>query len=196
MKNQNYTKYSLHNIKDISSLEELSKHHKLIYRHAVMVTGYVNKTDAKDLVQEFYLKMHDYFEKNPKKKINGGFIATALKNRFIDEKRFMNRFDFGIGEKDSTQIYLESRPAEEEYEETYEDSLLSELESIVDNQLTGEEKLLIELSYDMNLSELARQTGINYSNLRYEYLKIREKIKQKLKDNRFYKGQYELNKIE
>lgn len=188
MENQKYTDYSLHTIKNVGSLEELAKYHKLIFKHAVMVTGYVNKTNAKDLVQEFYLKMHDYFEKNPNKKINGGFIATALKNRYIDEKRYMSRFDFGIAEKDSIQTYLEDRADDEAYEATTEDYLLSELEDIIDNHLTGEERLLIELSYDMNLSELSRKTDISYSNLRYEYLKTKKKIEQKLKDNRFYNG--------
>ena len=179
-----YSEYSLHNINNISSLEELSKYNKQILKHASMITKH-NKEKAKDLVQEFYLKMFDYFEKNPNKKINGGFIANTLRNRYIDEVRFMKRYDFGVGDKDSVETYLIEMEEAEPYELTKEDSMLDLLSEIIENDLSGEEKLIIELTYDMNLSELSRQTGISYSNLRYSYLKAKTKIEQKLKENRF-----------
>lgn len=180
MKNQKRTEYSLHAIKEIKTIEELSKHYDLIYKHAIMVTKYNNKSDAKDLVQDFFLRMDGYFKKSPNKSINGGFIATSLKNRFIDEKRYMRRFDFGVGDKDSVETYLEDYK-EENYEMDIDDERLEKLHHIVQNNLTEEERRLITLTFDMNLSELSRQTGISYSNLRYEYLRIKNKIEKLIK---------------
>lgn len=173
-----YTAYSLHKIKNIGSLEELSKYDREIRKYATLLDVQLSE----DIVQDFYLKMWEYFEKNPKKKINGGFIATTLRNRFIDEKRYNNRFDFGIGDKDAIQTYLIDIVEEDEYENDYR---LDLLEDIVETYLTEEERMIIELSFDMNLSELSRQTEISYSNLRYSYLKAKAKIEQKLKENRF-----------
>ena len=173
-----YTTYSLHKIKDIGSLEELSKYDREIRKYATLL----DSQTSEDLVQDFYLKMWEYFEKNPKKKINGGFIATTLRNRFLDEKRYNKRFDFGIGDKDAVQTYLIDIVEEDEYENDYR---LDLLEDIVETYLTEEERMIIELSYDMNLSEISRRTEITYSNLRYTYLKAKAKIEQKLKENRF-----------
>lgn len=169
-----YTTYSLHKIKDIGTLEELSKYDREIRKYATLLDVQLSE----DIVQDFYLKMWEYFDKNPKKKINGGFIATTLRNRFIDTKRYNKKFDYGSSTKDAIETYLLETPAEKDYELTKEDTLLYQIDWVVENELTEDERELVYLTYDMNLSELARQTGINYSNLRYEFLKIKEKIKK------------------
>ena len=61
-------------------LKQLSEQNDLWISYAFKITGC--KIKAQDLVQDMYVKLHDY-----NKPINKGFVYRVLRNMFLDEKK-------------------------------------------------------------------------------------------------------------
>ena len=77
-------------IKNIGTLLELSKFNSLLQRHALALTK-GNKYRADEILQNTYINMHNYFERNEGVTINGGLVSVAMRNDLRDLYKKDNR---------------------------------------------------------------------------------------------------------
>jgi RNA polymerase sigma factor (sigma-70 family) len=66
-------------------LKEIYENDELWIFYGLKISG--NPNDARELVQEMYIKVYDYLQKNPNSKIHKAFIFTVLRRLFLDWKR-------------------------------------------------------------------------------------------------------------
>ena len=164
-------------------LQILSKHHDLWISYVLSFS--VNIDTAKDIVQEFYLKMHDY-DKDIMigEKINFYFVYLVLRNMVFDLKKKEKRFYFTeeiphIEEEE----YIETDNSKSEHitkwlnNNNLEKLNLDNTENLKDiyNACVFNEVFLEGKS----IAELSRETTISYYSL-YNTVKI---IKNEIKDN-------------
>lgn len=162
----------LNKIKDISSLEELSKFDDIIREQAKRLIKCPETAD--DLVNDMYIKLHKTMVKGTV--INGGYVHITLKNLYTNYLKFqVNRYDRG------DSIYEASIPdLEDTFLETFEEKLLEEelyleIENRINN-LTWYEKKILEFENSISLLELSKQSGITYRSLCYSRDKMRDKL--------------------
>lgn len=159
-------------IKNISSLEELSKYDDIIRLQAKRLIKCPETAD--DLVNDMYIKLHKTMQNGTI--INGGYVHITLKNLYTNHLKFdTNRYDRG-------DSYYEAKIPEFEdtFEEDFQDKLeleeqYEEIERRI-KELTWYEKKILEFEELISLSELSRQSGITYRSLCYSRDKIREKL--------------------
>jgi DNA-directed RNA polymerase specialized sigma24 family protein len=164
-------------------LQILSRHHDLWIAYVISFT--VNPDTAKDIVQEFYLKMADY-DKDIMigEKINFYFVYLVLRNMVFDLKKKEKRFYFTeelpsiedeqyIEQDDSKSLHITNWLNDHNLEELNLDNI-ENLKSIynacVFNEVFMEGK---------SIAELSRETTISYYSL-YNTVKI---IKNEIKHN-------------
>lgn len=157
----NKTSVSLHNIKDVRSVEDLAVHYNLIKRH-LFVLARRSGEDIEDLLQDFFINMHKYFEKYPDKVINGGFVSNSLRNMlrnyYVSVKRNPAVYEMDLVATEDNSEELELKTEEElKYDEMY--SMVEELD--------WAEKTVLEYSLIMSVAELSRLSEIPYQNLVY-----------------------------
>ena len=164
-------------------LQILSRHHDLWLAYVISFT--VNPDTAKDIVQEFYLKMADY-DKDIMigEKINFYFVYLVLRNMVFDLKKKEKRFYFTeelpsieddeyIEQDDSKSHHITNWLNNHNLEELNLDNI-ENLKNIynacVFNEVFMEGK---------SIAELSRETTISYYSL-YNTVKI---IKNEIKHN-------------
>lgn len=164
----------MRNIKNITSITELSKYDKTIREHAKILIKDPNTAD--ELVQEMYLNLHKYFQKYPNKIIDGGLVSVTLRNLHRNYLAYeVNRYDRGGWDYEVTFPDL---PDETEGI-IHEKLKMEELYDEVDRKVAGlswYEKKVLEYSQIMSLSELSRQSNISYISLIYSKNKINDKL--------------------
>jgi hypothetical protein len=164
----------LKNIKNITSIEQLSKYDKIIREHALILIK--DKNIASELVQEMYLNIDKYLKKYPNKIIDGGLVSVSLRNLHRNHLQFeVNRYDRGGADY---EVSFPDLP--DEYETIYEDKMkMEQLYEEMDkklNNLTWYSKKVLEYSQTMCISELSRKSGISYISLIYDLNKTKEKL--------------------
>lgn len=164
-------------------LQILSQHHDLWLSYVLSFT--VNPDTAKDIVQEFYLKMHDY-DKDIMigEKINFYFVYLVLRNMVFDLKKKEKKFHFSDNIPSiEEEEYLETDNSKSEHITKWlNDHNLEEL-NLDDNQNLKHiynacvfNEIFLE---GKSIAELSRETTIGYYSL-YNTVKI---IKNEIKDN-------------
>ena len=163
-------------------LQVLSRHHDLWLSY-VLSFG-VNPDTAKDIVQEFYLKMHDYNKDiMTNDDVNFYFVYLVLRNMVFDLKRKEKKFYF-----------TEEIPSIEEEEYTETDTSKSEYITkwIKENSLdeinfeNADDLKYIYHAYIFNqvilekksIKQLERETTITYHSLRNTVQIIKNEIKR------------------
>lgn len=163
-------------------LQILSRHHDLWLSY-VLSFG-VNPDTAKDIVQEFYLKMHDY-DKDimTNDDVNFYFVYLVLRNMVFDLKRREKKFYFTeeIPALEDDE-YIETDTSKSEYITKWiNDNTVDEIEynsaddlqdiyhAYIFNQVILEKK---------SIMQLARETTITYHSLRNTVQIIKNEIKR------------------
>ena len=164
-------------------LQILSRHHDLWISYVLSFK--VNPDTAKDIVQEFYLKMSNFDgDIMIGEKINFYFVYLVLRNMVFDLKKKEKRFYFteeipAIEEEE----YIETDTSKSQYitkwlnEHNLDELNLEDTENIkkIYNACVFNEVMLENKS----IAELSRETTISYYSL-YNTVKI---IKNEIKDN-------------
>lgn len=167
MKKNSLTDLSI--IRDIDSLEGLSKFYKRITRHAIALSNN-DEYRAEEAVQNAMITIGRYFRNNPGVKINGGLVSISIRNHIKDSYKRDNRLvSVGL----SSELIIEDT-AYEEYTEN--DCILNELA-----RLSNEERKTL-LNYVYNTAvELTSQhpDNLSYDTIRQHKKQFINKIKEK-----------------
>lgn len=164
------TEYSLHNIENINSIGQLGEYYDLIVKHAKML---YNKDDTLDLVHNLFIKLDNYFKKYPEKVINGGFISNSLRNMIRNMYKVEGKYiDSNIEIEDTLDVDESydaiNKKLENEFKYELIDRKLDEINWI--------ERLVLEYSLVMPLSEMSRLSEIPYQNLIYQLNNAKKKL--------------------
>jgi len=186
-----------------SILKQIAKDHQKWID--ILVGLGCNKVLAEDLVQEMYIKVHQYVKDNKKSilyngEVNTFFIYVMLKNMYYDYHRQKKRIKISsyddmdwIDEKIQDEIF--DVKTNDEYnkhlsiQEWYNDDLyleLLELDTITEAEYTKDElgkyymrRIFKEVYLDrVKVSELSRSTNITYWSLRNTLKIIKKEIKK------------------
>jgi len=136
--------------------------------------GYVNDIDAaKDLAQETFIKVWNQLPKFRNESSIGTWIFRIASNtclRQIQTENKMPRSDFPLDIKDEVSKTNREREIQLLYQ------YISELQEV--------ERIIISLELeDMNQKEIAEIVGLSEGNIRVKIHRIKEKLKQKFKEN-------------
>ena len=173
---------SLSHIKDIGSLEELSKYYDDIRKYTYTIFNYNNTEQLDDIIQDVFIKMHNMFETKPPRIINGAFVATAIRNTKKDaDKQYTNRYLLVDVMEEDVEDSFESEYILRLSAEKEEEQKLKQIEDIVSTLKLYDQQLFAH-SKEMTMKELSRKSGINYKSLCNSMSKIRAEIKNKTKE--------------
>ena len=161
----------------VDVLKILAKDHKKWLR---ISKSFGLTEDAEDLVQNMYLKIYDWKGKYDKTlmfsetEVNHYFVFLVLRNLFLDlcrtnKKEIRLESEF-YDKKITRQVSLE-----------YKEQLTEIKKEIASWHLYDRKIYELIFIEDYNMSELARQTGINYDSIRRTRLKIEKLLNQKIK---------------
>jgi DNA-directed RNA polymerase specialized sigma24 family protein len=167
-----------------------------LYKYDRLWVGYVkdngcNLETAKDIVQEFYIKMHvcksDYLYENNKPNFYGCYLI--LRNMVIDLKRKEKNFslisDENIPELEGEK-YTEDSSIDNKYyalNKWIDDNTLNIENGKVDYTQESLKKLYLRTIYDAvfetgkSMTQLSKETGIKYDTIRYAVAVIKKQIK-------------------
>lgn len=162
------TETDLSMIKNITSLDQLVLYDLNIRRFANCKIKEKHLVD--DFVNEMYIKVYKSFENG--KTINGGYIVLIIENLYKNHIKFEKRYQQEIGyqhdsEDKSKKAIEEKYIVDERFDEMYE---------LIDSRLKWFEKKILELSYQMPLTELSKRSKIPYASLIYTSNKIKNKL--------------------
>jgi len=152
-----------------------------------------NDDIAEDFVQEMYIKIFIYIQKNGNDimyndtEVNFFFVYVTLKNMWYDNSRKKKK----LVTVDLTDNYIQDEIEYTEIEfnlkndavQVWRDNLIEEIESIKDYDRKKANLCYIKFIFDkvfvqqMSVSELSREVGITYWSLRNTVLIIKQQIK-------------------
>lgn len=169
---------NLNIIKDVSTIEELSKFDTLIRKYSKSIIP-CNDT-ADDIVNDMYIKLNSVMERGSI--INGGYVYITLKNLYSNHRKInINRYDFGnayecsyIPDNINDDLDIDNKIMIE--------GLYNDMDDRI-SLLSWYEQKILSFSYIISMSELSRKSGISYRSLCYSKLKINEKLGIKNKKN-------------
>lgn len=166
-----------------------------LYKYERLWIGYVkdngcNLDTAKDIVQEFYIKMHlsnaDYLYENDQPNFYGCYLI--LRNMVIDLKRKEKKYslisDENIPEVEDTQ-YTEDYSVDKKYSALnnwLDRNTLNVKDGKIDYTQDLLKKLYLRTIYDAifengkTMTQLSKETGIKYDTIRYAVLVIKRQI--------------------
>lgn len=164
------TNVSLHNIEGVRSIEDLAPHYDLIKSHLYVLTN-KRGADMDDLMQDFYIKMYNYFNKYPNKVINGGFVSNTLRNMLRNYYNSVSKnkteYEHNLVDREDSDLEIADKLKDEElYQEMYEK--IEELDWV--------ERTILEYSLIMSIAELSRLSEIPYQNIIYTLNKAKSKL--------------------
>lgn len=155
-------------IKGITSLQQLVIYDSNIRRFANCKIKEPHLVD--DFVNDMYIKINNSFLRG--KIINGGYIVLIIENLYKNHIKFEKRYQQEVGyqhdSEDKSKIIID--------EKLLVDDRFDELYDLLDNRLKWFEKKILELSYQMPLTELSKRSNIPYSSLVYTAKKIKNKL--------------------
>lgn len=144
-------------------LEELSKRNSEWLNMATKICG--NRDQAKDLVQDMYIKLHD-----KDKDFSPGYVYLTLKSLFIDQTRVKSAVP------DTVDLEEELSDNIDMDEQNYEAMILA---------FTGlkfHEREILRYSYIEGLKPFSRASGISVSTIQIIRKKYKEKVWQHLNE--------------
>lgn len=151
-------------------LQELAKHHETLLKMAKRF----DSQNADDLLQDTYLKLYDTGKQFHE--IDTAYIYTIMRSIFIDKHRRVKEIPFD----DFSNFELET---ETEYKEAQPINLdvLSNVEKQIyyayfGRKITNDKNEIIAEIDGVNLSKLARETGISYRTIYTRFQRLKQKI--------------------
>lgn len=170
-----------------------------LYKYDRLWVGYVlnlgcNIDTAKDIVQEFYVKMHlsksDYLFDEDQPNFYGCYLI--LRNMVYDLKRKEKNFSL-VSDENIPEIegddYEENDSFHKKYNALNEWLSRNEIPSELEYSQDWLKKLYLRTIYDAifedgkKITELSKETGIRYDTLRYAVLVIKKQIKKIYDEN-------------
>ena len=166
----------------MTTLEKIARKHKDWI--SVCQSFGLDKNSSEDLVQNMYIKIHEWMIRNKKKsedliykndEINYYLIFRTLRGLFIDKCR-----------KESTvnKVTLEHIKdlAEEDEVIQYKDieGKMKELDTVLDKIYWYDKKVFDLISGGMSISELSKNSGISYYSLYNTYKNVKNLIKENI----------------
>jgi DNA-directed RNA polymerase specialized sigma24 family protein len=144
-------------------LEELSKKDKFWRQVAYNISK--DKDIADELVQEMYIKMHDF-----KKDVNDFYIIIVIRNLFLDlcrkKKRFVNIDDINISNGAVFEL------------DDYHNDIINSAKNLKFYELE-----LLDMSGEHSLRDLSKRYNINYQTINRIITKAKTKIWQEVEKN-------------
>ena len=164
--------------------QEMVPHMTLLYHYALRLTG--NEDDAKDLLQDTYLKAYRFIDQYKKETNAKAWLFRILKNSFINSYRKQARTPAQV-EYDAVEEYVDllkdssARPADlrnDFYDNLLEDEVVTAMES-----LTEEFRTIIILSdlEEMTYEEIADILDIPLGTVRSRLYRARQSMQEKLR---------------
>lgn len=162
-------------IKNIKSIEELSKYDALIRNHALELCKH-DSSLADDITNDMYIKLDSLLKRNPEKVFDGGYVSVTLRNLIKNNySGYVNRFDWGDAEDEKP---IPDKP--DDFDENVKHLLyLETLDQQADelwSKLHWYEKKVYEYSEVMSMAEFARQSKIPYQSLIYSLNNVKDKL--------------------
>ena len=167
MKKRQKSNVNLSMIKNITTIEQLSKYYDNIRDYTYLIDR-ENKQDMDDVLQDTFIKIMDMFDKQPDKVINGGYVALTLRSVYINKLKLKSRYD----RFSNVENIIDDNEQFNKYD-------WDKYDKIIEN-LSWYEKKVYEYCITMNISELSRQSGISQKSLRLTFIKIKNKIKSEM----------------
>lgn len=167
MKKRQKSNVNLSMIKNITTIEQLSKYYDNIRDYTYLIDR-ENKQDMDDVIQDTFIKIMDMFDKKPGKVINGGYVALTLRSVYINKLKLKSRYD----RFSNVESIIDDNDQYIKYD-------WNKYDKIIEN-LSWYEKKVYEYCITMNISELSRQSGISQKSLRLTFIKIKNKIKSEM----------------
>ena len=172
MKKRQKSNVNLSMIKNITTIEQLSKYYDNIRDYTYLIDR-ENKQDMDDVIQDTFIKIMDIFDKKPGKVINGGYVALTLRSVYINKLKLKSRYD----RFSNVENIIDDNDQFNKYDWDKYD--WDKYDKIIEN-LSWYEKKVYEYCITMNISELSRQSGISQKSLRLTFIKIKNKIKSEM----------------
>ena len=171
----------------MTTLEKISrKHNDWI---SVCQSFGLDKNSSEDLVQNMYIKIHEWMRRNKKKsedliykndEINYYLIFRTLRGLFLDECRKESK----VNKINIEYIKdLVEEIVEEEEVKQHKDIVgkMQELDVLLDDVYWYDKKVFDLISQGMSISELSKKSGISYYSLYNTYKNVKILIKENIK---------------
>lgn len=162
---------------------EMVPHMTLLYNYALRLTG--NEDDAKDLLQDTYLKAYRFIEKYEKETNAKAWLFRILKNSFINNYRKNARtpqqVDYDKVEEFVDRLKEPSAQSTDLRKDFYDNLLEDEVVTAMDS-LTEEFRTIIILSdlEEMTYEEIAAILDIPLGTVRSRLHRARQAMQEKL----------------
>lgn len=163
--------------------KEMVPHMTLLYNYALRLTG--NEDDAKDLLQDTYLKAYRFIDKYQKETNAKAWLFRILKNSFINNYRKSTRTPDQV-EYQEVEEYVDllrdkNSPVSDLRHDFYDNLLEDEVVSAMDS-LTEEFRTIIILSdlEEMTYEEIADILEIPLGTVRSRLHRARKVMQEKL----------------
>jgi DNA-directed RNA polymerase specialized sigma24 family protein len=141
----------------------------------------LDNNSAEDLVQDMYIKIHEWMERNGKNSkdliyekdlINYYLIFRTLRGLFIDKYRKESKV------KKVTTEYIKHLVQEENKTKPKDVTLkMQQLDELLDSVYWYDKKVFNLISEGMSIAELSKKTGISYYSLYNTYKNVKTLIK-------------------
>lgn len=176
-------KTALHSGYDELYQKEMIPHMNLLYNYALRLTG--NPDDAKDLLQDTYLKAYRFINKYEKETNAKAWLFRILKNSFINNYRKSTRTPDQV-EYDTVEEYVDlikdrNMQTTDLRKDFYDNLLEDEVVSAMDS-LTEEFRTIIILSdlEQLTYEEIAEILEIPLGTVRSRLYRARKVMQEKL----------------
>ena len=163
-------------------LEKIAKKHRDWV--SVSKSFGLDNNSAEDLVQDMYIKIHEWMIRNGKNTkdliyekdlINYYLIFRTLRGLFIDKYRKESKV------KKVSLEYLKHIVEEENNVKQKNITLkMQQLDKLLDNVYWYDKKVFHLISNGMSIAELSKKTGISYYSLYNTYKKVKILIKENI----------------
>lgn len=165
--------------------KEMLPHQSLLYNYALRTTG--NQDDAKDLLQDTYLKAFRFLDKYEKGTNAKAWLFRIMKNSFINDYRRSSRTPDQVGYDDIEEYYdlVRERSSDSHdlrshlFNNMLSDEVIGAMESI-----TEEFRTIIILSdlEGFTYEEIAEILSIPLGTVRSRLHRARQVLQEKLRD--------------
>ncbi len=152
--------------------QKFMPHSKLLYRVAYSIVG--NVDDAKDLVQDLYLKLWQKCDDLPPEAQTQAYLVTMIRNIFYDQQR-QQQLDTSAEIDDDILQQNTVDPGHEA--DTKEDA--RQMTRLID-KLPDKERQVAKMHIveDQSYEEIGLKTGLSQSHIRVLTLRARQKLKE------------------
>lgn len=152
--------------------QKFMPHSKLLYRVAYSMVG--NVDDAKDLVQDLYLKLWQKCDDLPPEAQTQAYLVTMIRNIFYDQQR-QQQLDTSAELDDNI---LHENTINPDYEADVKEDA-RQMTRLIDKLPNKERKVVqMHIVEEQSYEQIERDTGLSQSHIRVLTLRARQKLKE------------------